>query len=428
MGEIKKIKCDVAVIGGGPAGISACLELSQETNLDIYLFENEDRLGGIPRSAHVFFGMRDLKRAYSGKAYAQRLETLLRQTSVNIRTDSTIIEIRTGSAGQRHCLTVSSPEGLTIYECRQVLLAMGCCEASRGSRLIPGTRPAGVITTGTLQKLVNLEHKSPGRQAVIVGSEHVAFSAALTLHKAGVKIKALVEPNETLRTYGFVANALSLLLGFRILKKHKVECIYGQERVEGVKLNGGQGVKEKVLLCDTLIVTGDFRPEATLLYDSGIELDPCTGGPVVDTELQTSTQGIWAAGNLLRGANMHDLCALEGRKAAKGMLKRIKGTTLDRPATVRITPEKPIRFLSPQKVVPGNLKQYRMPWLGSGYCFQVAHTINGAAIRALCGDICIWQKSYRRLIADSSYKLPVEKFNWSAAKASQDIRLVCVRE
>ena len=425
MAEVKKIKCDVAVIGGGPAGISAALELGCRSNLDIYLFENEKYLGGIPRSAHVFFGMRDLKRAYSGKGYARRLDKLVRRTPVTICTQSTVVKIATGTDGRRHCLTVSSPDGLKVYESRYVLLAMGCFESSRGSRMIPGTRPSGVITTGTLQKMVNLEHKVPGRRAVILGSEHVALSAALTLHKAGVKIEALVEPNGLLHTYEVAAMGLGHCLGFSIIRGCTDLSVYGDERVEGVSLSFNNGSHNKKVPCDTLVVTGKFRPEATLLYDSGIELDPYAGGPVVDGELQTSVKGIWAAGNLLRGANMHDLCALEGREAAKTILRRIDGGAESFAVPVNIRPEMPIRFVTPQKVALGNVRQNRMSWLGSGYFFQVAQSQKRAVVCAMSGSSCIWKKNYRSLMANHAYKLPVEAFAWAAIPDAKEIRLIC---
>ena len=425
MADIKKIKCDVAVIGGGPAGISAALELGCRPNLDVYLFENEKYLGGIPRSAHVFFGMRDLKRAYSGKGYARRLDKLLRRTSVKICTQSTVVEITTGGPGRRHCLTVSSPDGLMIYESRHVLLAMGCFESSRGSRMISGTRPSGVITTGTLQKTVNLEHMVPGRRAVILGSENVALSAALTLHKAGVEVKALVEPEIRLDTYEIAARGLSYWLGFPVIRGCTELSVYGRERVEGVSLSFNNGSDNKKVPCDTLVVTGKFKPEATLLYDSGIELDPYAGGPVVDGELQTSVKGIWAAGNLLRGANMHDLCALEGRKAAGAILRRIDGGAEPLSAPVHIRPQMPIRFVTPQKVVPRDIRQYRMPWLGSGYFFQVSRSLNRVVLSAMSGSSCIWRKKYRNMMGNHAYRLPVEKFDWSIAPETREIRLIC---
>ncbi len=425
MGIMNDIACDVAVVGGGPAGISACLELARLGHPDIYLFENETHLGGIPRSAHVFFGLRDLYRAYSGPAYARRLDTLVRRTAVKARTESTVIRIEPGSGEHRHALTVSGPEGIGVYHCRHVILAMGCFEGSRGSRLLCGLRPAGVMTTGTLQKTVNLEGLTPGRRAVILGSEHVAFSAAMTLHRAGVEIAALVEPDVALHTYPSVAGVLSSWLRFPVLRRCRILSVDGHDRVTGVSLSDAAGGAERTLGCDTLVVTGAFRPEATLIYDSPIEIDPDSGGPVVDAALQTSIPGVWAAGNVLRGANMHDLCALEGRRAARGVAGQLDGVpTLARP-TVRLTCQRPIRFVTPQLTAPSGTAVARLPWLGSGYFFQVSQTLKAVVVRATADGHCLWQKPYRRLIAHNSYRLAVERFDWSGAAGAQEILLTC---
>jgi NADPH-dependent 2,4-dienoyl-CoA reductase/sulfur reductase-like enzyme len=146
---------DVAVVGGGPAGVSACLELSRQAGLKVALFESDTELGGIPRSCHIFFGMRDMWRLYTGPAYARKLASLIRKTSVQIHTDSTVLSIDADPEGNRHCLQVATSGGLRHYHCRFIILATGCCERSRGARLIPGTRPEGVYTTGALQKIVH---------------------------------------------------------------------------------------------------------------------------------------------------------------------------------------------------------------------------------------------------------------------------------
>lgn len=413
MAALQERECAVAVVGGGPAGISACLELGRRGVGGVTLFENESRVGGIPRSAHIFFGMRDQHRAYTGPAYARRLERLLAATSTQVCTLSTVIEILPDADSGSHTLVVSSERGLELWRARAVLLACGCFEGSRESRLIPGQRPAGVFTTGTLQKLVNLRGLKPGKRAVILGSEHVAFSAALTLRHAGAKVAALIEPQEALQTYALAAKPLSLMMGFPIHLGASISQVRGKGRVQGLELEGGPAGMPRSLDCDTLVVTGCFRPESALLHGTGLAMDPATRGPMVDANYQTSCPGVFAAGNLLRGADMHDLCALEGRRAGASLAAYLRGQAPGGEGRVELCASDPLRFVVPQwtsrVVLQGNKP---MP----GHSFQMARSMRGVTVEAVSDSGVVWSRAYRRLIANNRVALPVERFAWERIK------------
>lgn len=414
---------DVAIIGGGPAGISAAVEISRWKKFKVALFDSEAELGGIPRSSHIFlFGLRDQKRMYTGRAYVRRLNGLLRRTPVGIHTQATVLDIIPGAPGEVHRIDVLSPAGLDSYECRALLLATGCFERSRFARLIPGARPAGVFTTGALQEIVNLRYEKPGQHALIIGSEDIAFSSVLTLRRADTSIVGMVEEDDEFQTHPALAKAMSLLFRFPIYRGSLVKAIAGNRRVEGVVLatKGGQEIKVE---CDTVVVTGKLEPYSMLLDNTVIEKDSSTCGPVVDMNLMTSIPNIFAAGNVLRGADMHDLCALEGKRAARNIAKGLESGETDAGERIPIRAQLPIRYVVPQRIIPVQIESHRSSLFGPCTAVQLAHTLKNPVIEAWSDDKLIWEHSYSRLIANTRVPVPIHKFDWSRVDNQKGIIL-----
>ena len=313
-----------------------------------------------------------------------------------------------------------SPSGLNGYECRHLLLATGCFETSRPARLIPGTRPSGILTTGTLLQLVNDHGAKPGERALIIGSEHVALEAILTLRRAGTSIVGVVELGAEVQTYRLIAKAASAMLGFPIFEDTTIGRIVGHKRVEGVELVR----KEKgnfFVDCDTVIITGRFRAYAPLLDQTPIEQDPLTFGPVVDTRLMTSVPNILAAGNILRGAEMHDLCALEGRQAAHTILETIFVSEPESAKCIRIAGEYPIRYVVPQRIIPSRIRRRHLPFLRPAVTLQTAYTLRKPVLEAWSNGKRIWHRSFGRLMGNTRVALPLHEFAWDKVDSEEGI-------
>jgi NAD(P)H-nitrite reductase large subunit len=191
-----------------------------------------------------------------------------------------------------------------------VILATGVRERPRSARLVPGDRPAGIFTTGSVQQLAMAGHRV-GNRAVIVGAEHVSFSAILTLAHAGCRSVAMVTPLPRHQSYAVVKLATASLRRVPVLTGVDVAEIVGRRHVEHVVLTDGRKIE-----CDTVVFTGDWIPDNELARRSGLHMDPTIKGPVVDRAFRTSRDGVFAIGNLVHHVAAADRCALDGRAVA----------------------------------------------------------------------------------------------------------------
>ena len=228
---------DALVVGAGPAGLAAAVALRSGGAGHVLVLDREDEAGGIPRlCAHTGFGLRDLRRVLSGPAYARRWVQRAVTAGVDIRTSSMV----TGWTAPGRA-EVTGPQGLLEIHARAVVLATGARERPRAARLIPGTRPAGVFTTGQLQQWVHREHLPVGTRALVVGAEHVSYSAVLTLREAGVHPVALVTDLPATQTYRPFDAVTRAGLRVPVWTQTSVAGIYGKERVDRVLLRGPGG-------------------------------------------------------------------------------------------------------------------------------------------------------------------------------------------
>lgn len=335
---------DVAIVGAGPAGLSAAVILAR-AGLEVLVLDREAVAGGIPRHcAHSPYGMREYGRVLLGPAYARRLVDDAVEAGASVRTSTSVIALLPGPA-----LLISTPEGLSRIEPRRVLLATGARESSRASRLIGGDKPGGVISTGALQSLVHLSGRTPFRRPIIVGTELVSFSALLTCRGAGIRPLAMIEPGRRI-----VARAYASLLPRALLTPIRfstdVVAIEGGTQVESVVLT--HAGREERLATDGVIVTGGFRPEAALLTASHLAVDPLTRGAEVDEHARCSDPLFFAAGNLLRTVETAGWCWREGRAVAGAILRDIQGDLPSSPG-VPVAVEGALAWVVPQRIAGG---------------------------------------------------------------------------
>lgn len=344
------VPADALIVGGGPAGLAAATELKAGGAARVVVVEREDEAGGIPRlCAHSGFGLRDLRRVLSGPAYARRWVELATARGAEIRTRSMVTGWDTSGRAE-----VTGPDGLLEVEARAVVLATGARERPRAARLIPGTRPAGIFTTGQLQQWVHGEHLPLSGRALVVGAEHVSYSAVLTLREAGVRPVALVTDlphSQSFRLFDLFTRA-----GLRVpvWTGTSVTDVHGRERVDGVTVRGPDGV-ERTVAVDVIVFTGDFIPDNELARLAGLSIDPGTGGPACDADGRASAPGVFVAGNLVHPAETADVAARRAGAVGRAAAAWLRGggdPTPLRP-TVHLRVTEPLRWVVPNLVEPG---------------------------------------------------------------------------
>ncbi|SDY08037.1 Thioredoxin reductase [Saccharopolyspora shandongensis] len=370
----------VAIVGAGPAGLRAAQELAPAVSGEVLVLDREQQAGGIPRHCdHPGFGIRDLHRFHSGPNYARHMVDSAERAGAVIRTGSMV----TGWSSDGG-LEVTTPEGLLEVHAEAIVLATGARERPRTARMVPGDRPDGVYTTGQLQNLVHLHHQKVGGKAVIVGSELVSWSAVLTLRDAGCDTVLMTSEHPKVEAYALFSVPGRLGLRVPVRTRSKITRIIGKPRVEAVEIEDlGTGRRDAVP-CDTVVFTGDWIPDNELFRAAGLELDPGTLGPVVDTELRTDRPGVFAAGNVLHPVDTADIAALDGEQVAASVLDHLRGERRPSEKSIRIIADEPLRWISPAVRRVGDRRPARnrlLAWVDEYIAFpRVVATQNGQVV------------------------------------------------
>ena len=388
------VKCDVAIIGGGPAGLAAAIAAREEGAEKVLILERDNALGGILQQCiHPGFGLTRFKEELTGPEYYGRFVDKAKEVGAEYMLNTMVLEV---NHEENEILCTSSQFGMTCVQAKSIVLAMGCREKTRASIMIPGTRPAGLYTAGSAQRLVNRQNIMVGKKVVILGSGDIGMIMARRMTLEGAQVVMVVELMDYLA--GLTRNAVQCLDDFNIPLKlsHTITRIEGNERVTGVWVapvdEKKQPIKEQEMFveCDTVLFSVGLMPENELTRKAGIAINPITNGPAVNQYMQTSAPSVFACGNVVHVNDLVDNVSDESARAGKYAAQYAMGKLGAEQKTVACVTGRNVRYLCPQTIdaaeADGKVNVY----------FRVLQPELNVRLVARCGDEIIYKhKEFR---------------------------------
>lgn len=333
---------DVIIVGGGPAGVAAALELKKRGVKHVIILERENGLGGATRHcSHSPFGMFEFKRIYFGAQYAKRLTKEAVKAGIDIRTGHSVI-----SLGDDATLVVSSYKGLETFSAKRIIVATGNRETPRSARMITGDRPIGILNTGSLQAYIAFHHQLPFRRPIIIGTELVSFSALLTCLTHGARPVAMLERSPYTTAWA-ACSIFPRILGIPLYHQAEITDIIGKPRVNTLVANI-KG-KEKQFSCDGVLLTGEFRPESALFLRSSMGVAEGSKGPVIDQTGRCINPLYYAAGNVLRGVETGGFSFREGKTVGENVANDLQQNP-NKNELIKVEFTKPVKLIVPSVI------------------------------------------------------------------------------
>lgn len=382
---------ELAVIGGGPAGLAAAYSAYKNGLENIVIIERDKELGGILNQCiHNGFGLHRFKEELSGPEYAHRFIEMIKDTSVEVKLDTMVIEVTPDKK-----VFINSPNGYECIEAKSIVLSMGCRERTRGAISIPGTRPSGVFTAGTAQRYLNMEGLMAGKRVVILGSGDIGLIMARRMTLEGAKVLACVEVMPY--SGGLTRNIVQCLNDFDIplYLSHTVTEIRGDKRLEGITVMKVDENRQPIpgsemnFDCDTLLLSVGLIPENELTREVGISMDPRTNGAKVFENMETSIEGIFACGNAVHVHDLVDFVSDESERAGAAAAEYVKNGSI-KCDVIEIKNGTDVGYTVPQKLHKDTKAQK------IDIFFRVRRVFSKSRVVVSSGDteICVFKKAF----------------------------------